>query len=327
MLPSFGSFGKKGALTSLGSGRKSFVKDRYGNLDEDDTREGLPSDDEEVSVVGRHRSHSNLSASRVILEGEDYQAAPPMRRIHTTPPTRTKLVRAIYNFDGGASDELTFRADDVIEVKKEVSDDWWIGEIHGRSGLFPSSFCEIVASPITATPSLPKRSVPPPREMPTSPMLDLTSDSEHSHGFSDADDRVKIPLYASAQPTATRPTKKPAPPPPPSKRSASSNNIITAHTVNSSPPPSFARARSNTASRQPILDSPLKGSPFGGSDDEDENDGVPTPVAGGLSHGLATVHLANNGTSHGKCSACSCDDFTQNVFKAKGMCSSCYHQH
>lgn len=74
------------------------------------------------------------------------------------PPSRQekKLVRALYDFSG-SSDELTFKAGDQILVVNEVLDGWWMGELDGHKGLFPTPYTEVVlSSPIK--PPLPLRS-------------------------------------------------------------------------------------------------------------------------------------------------------------------------
>ena len=288
LLPSLGPFGKKGL--SMAGKSKSFTK--YGNID-DGLGQPLHSDEEEAS-----NSSLPLSPKR---------AAPPIRRVHTTPLHTVKTVRALFDFAGEGTDELPLHIGQIVELQKEVSEDWWIGESEGRSGLFPSTYCELYTLPAS-----PKRTV---AELLSQP-IDLTSDSEASDGFSDSENH-EVPL--TAQPA--RPTKKPAPPPPPTRRSASSN-FLTSHDM-SPPKPPFPRARSNIASRPPILDSSPEGSPFAGSDEE-RNDGG---ASRGLSRGLATTHLLQDSADHGACAACGCEDFTQNVFKAKGMCSTCYHLH
>lgn len=255
MLPSFGSRGKKGFGTT-------FTK-----VDEDESKEKLNSDE------------------------ETYRAA-PMRRTHTTP-RNTRMVKMLYDFPGNEADGLPLKVGQVVEVQKEVSEDWWIGESEGRSGLFPSAYCEEYVKPVRL-------------DRPASPGGYMTSDSEASNGYSDTE--LTAPLAA--------PKKKPAPPPPPGRRSASSNNILTSGTFSTPRPPT--RPRANTSSRVVQLDSPQEGSPFAGSDEEEQNS---------LSHGLATSYLGQNGGSHEACGKCGCGEFTQNVLKAKGMCSTCYHRH
>ncbi|ORY04327.1 BAR-domain-containing protein [Basidiobolus meristosporus CBS 931.73] len=60
-----------------------------------------------------------------------------------------KLVRVLYDFDGGSKDELPIRKGDTITVLDEIDEGWWIGEIvdeYGRrAGMFPSNYVEEVS--------------------------------------------------------------------------------------------------------------------------------------------------------------------------------------
>ncbi|KAJ7654125.1 hypothetical protein DFH06DRAFT_1203685 [Mycena polygramma] len=49
----------------------------------------------------------------------------------------------MYDFSGSGDDsELAFRAGDMIAVVDEHLDGWWIGELNGKQGLFPTSYTE-----------------------------------------------------------------------------------------------------------------------------------------------------------------------------------------
>ncbi|TEB34722.1 SH3-domain-containing protein [Coprinellus micaceus] len=53
-------------------------------------------------------------------------------------------VRALwgYNEDGKDEKDLSFRSGDIIEVLAETNTDWWLGKLHGREGLLPSTYVE-----------------------------------------------------------------------------------------------------------------------------------------------------------------------------------------
>ena len=55
-----------------------------------------------------------------------------------TPP---KMVRAVNDFSGSA-DELSFKTGDEIVLLNEVIEGWWMGELRGKKGLFPTSHTE-----------------------------------------------------------------------------------------------------------------------------------------------------------------------------------------
>ena len=358
-MPSFGSLGKKAGLGGSATKRKGFSKGF-----EDDSRQALHSDDEEyqpqspIESTSRNRSQSTLSASRVSLASDTYAAPPPFRRTHTTPMrSDAQHVKALYDFAGGATDELSMRAGDIIEVKKEISVDWWVGELNGRSGMFPSAYVEeYVPTPTTARPV--SRAVPPmpgragsrtlPPALSTSAPGNtiaprspedrwggMTSESDFDHDqFSDSEHQTTASLTAQPQAPssyfkpAPAPLRKPAPPPPPSRRSQSSSNLLSSSSFLSPPQAPFARSKPSSE----------EGSPFAGSEEDEDEEEIfggrarsstigAAPTSSGLANGLGDLHLRGNGETANDCGMCGCRDFTQNVFKSKGTCSTCFHPH
>jgi hypothetical protein len=69
---------------------------------------------------------------------------PPQPPPPSYTPTALVLSRAeaLWAFNGSEAGDLTFAANDVIEVVEKVKDDWWRGRVLGSSeiGLFPSSY-------------------------------------------------------------------------------------------------------------------------------------------------------------------------------------------
>lgn len=51
------------------------------------------------------------------------------------------LSKCIYIHTEG-DDEISFDPDDIIENIELVDEGWWIGECHGKRGLFPSNYVE-----------------------------------------------------------------------------------------------------------------------------------------------------------------------------------------
>lgn len=62
-----------------------------------------------------------------------------------TPEPRL-VARALYNFVGQSSRELTFRRGDLIFVRRQVDKNWYEGEYNAMIGLFPSNYVEVIAS-------------------------------------------------------------------------------------------------------------------------------------------------------------------------------------
>ncbi|KAJ3291271.1 F-BAR and double SH3 domains protein 1 [Borealophlyctis nickersoniae] len=51
-------------------------------------------------------------------------------------------VKALYDYTGASSDELTFRAGDTIRVTNSSDPDWWDGELGGKTGALPSNYVQ-----------------------------------------------------------------------------------------------------------------------------------------------------------------------------------------
>lgn len=58
---------------------------------------------------------------------------------------------ARYDFTASASDELSFRKGDRIEVTEIVSDDWLRGRFGDHEGMFPQAFVQLSKEPGTAS--------------------------------------------------------------------------------------------------------------------------------------------------------------------------------
>ena len=40
-------------------------------------------------------------------------------------------------------DELTIRTGDIINIHDKQEDGWWLGEAHGKFGLFPANYVQV----------------------------------------------------------------------------------------------------------------------------------------------------------------------------------------
>ena len=54
---------------------------------------------------------------------------------------------ALFDYEGEEEDELTFSQGDVIALLELIGQDWGRGQIHGRIGIFPLNFAEVVEPP------------------------------------------------------------------------------------------------------------------------------------------------------------------------------------
>ncbi|GJE93015.1 hypothetical protein PsYK624_091740 [Phanerochaete sordida] len=96
----------------------------------------------------------------------------PLQPARTLRLPAKKVALAQHDFKAASQDELSFKAGDQIAVLNEVLDGWWLGELAGRTGLFPTTYTEILnaSSSSLAKPRLPPRppagSQPPSRASP-----------------------------------------------------------------------------------------------------------------------------------------------------------------
>ena len=51
---------------------------------------------------------------------------------------------ARFDYEGGQSDDLQFKEGDIIELVERIGDEWLLGKLCGKSGLFPLSFVQII---------------------------------------------------------------------------------------------------------------------------------------------------------------------------------------
>ncbi|KAG6865587.1 hypothetical protein C0991_001136 [Blastosporella zonata] len=133
-----------------GRGKKNKDKDKFASLYDDD----LP--EQEVDEDGMRSSPKKTSTfhslTRKLSMSKDTSPRPAAKILKPPSLQEKKLVRATHNFSGGA-DELSFISGEEITVLNEVLDDWWMGELHGKRGLFPTTYVE----PVAPKPVLPKR--------------------------------------------------------------------------------------------------------------------------------------------------------------------------
>jgi hypothetical protein len=122
------SKGKFVALTSSGNGEKLSEDEGAGSMMQSFTPRNSKS-----------RSKDNLGAASPKIPGRILKPPTPLGQ-------DKKVVRALHDF-AGSSEELSFKTGDEILVVNEVLDEWWMGELDGRKGLFPTVYTEIIEPP------------------------------------------------------------------------------------------------------------------------------------------------------------------------------------
>ncbi|KAL4646746.1 unconventional myosin-Ie-like [Arapaima gigas] len=53
------------------------------------------------------------------------------------PKPRSPQCRALYAYDAQDTDEISFNANDIIDIINEDPSGWWIGRLRGKEGMFP----------------------------------------------------------------------------------------------------------------------------------------------------------------------------------------------
>ena len=118
--------------------------------------ERLKALDEQMHFA-EHMYHTPPPRPQIIYDRQDmYSPAPGSldvtgdssshRSPSSTPPLpryqRLPQCRALYNFTPQQSGDLEFHKGDILEITREINQDWWEGMIDGRTGLFPSNYVE-----------------------------------------------------------------------------------------------------------------------------------------------------------------------------------------
>ncbi|KAK7441818.1 hypothetical protein VKT23_016480 [Stygiomarasmius scandens] len=148
------------AMGSL-SGRGKKSKD-FASLDDDENFVRTSTEDSEPNgyLSSGHRSQKSLTSlpgslrRKSSTKSKSREGSPQIPSRILKPPSmqERKSVRALYDFSG-SSDELSFTVGDEIVVLNEVLEGWWMGELNGKQGLFPTPYTEVIPS----KPALPVR--------------------------------------------------------------------------------------------------------------------------------------------------------------------------
>uniref|UniRef100_A0A4W6E9Y6 Osteoclast-stimulating factor 1 n=1 Tax=Lates calcarifer TaxID=8187 RepID=A0A4W6E9Y6_LATCA len=109
----------------------------------------LPSNINQLKERGGNRPQPNLDCLKVPEQG----AAGAHRPSATRPPPgggrpkpapkpkpQVPQCKALYAYDAQDTDELSFNADDIIDIIKEDASGWWTGRLRGKQGLFPNNY-------------------------------------------------------------------------------------------------------------------------------------------------------------------------------------------
>lgn len=354
-----------GSVTALT--KKNKEKEKFSALQDSDGHPEAVGGD--TYDLGLKKSASSQSiGKKAHLRSKSKESLPtrspklPPRILKPQSLQEKKIVRALYDFTG-SSDELSFKVGDDIVVLNEVLDDWWMGELDGRKGLFPTSYTEIT----TSKPPLPQRlgrsnSSEGGGSSSLSSQDDLSQHVDAGYGTSDLEDHEfgAPPLTPHHSPFYGVPTdamsiassnaddeqslvrKAPEDRPahtrkvlqalnpmqqPPVVRRSTTSDLSSSASGKKAPPPPPPRRTTNTgiAASPPI---PERRPTISRTHSMSSGSLHPTPTSSVSSHGY-DVSPFDSGTEGLTSSSVStgCGDFKQNPFKPQGMCNNCFQYH
>uniref|UniRef100_A0A674NPW9 Osteoclast-stimulating factor 1 n=1 Tax=Takifugu rubripes TaxID=31033 RepID=A0A674NPW9_TAKRU len=97
------------------------------------THQNIPSRSAPGPPGNAHPGPHRASVSRPAPGGGRPKPAPK-------PKPQVPQCKALYAYDAQDTDELSFNADDVIDIIKEDASGWWTGRLRGKQGLFPNNY-------------------------------------------------------------------------------------------------------------------------------------------------------------------------------------------
>ena len=124
-------------------------KDTFAALDED--MENKRRNSEQTPSLKKSMSPGSIGRRSPYFSSSKANSQAP-KQSNATP--EKKIVRARLDYEAKSSDELSFQTGSDIVVLNEVLDSWWMGELNGLRGLFPTTHVEVIDIP---SPSLPSK--------------------------------------------------------------------------------------------------------------------------------------------------------------------------
>ncbi|XP_074490931.1 unconventional myosin-If [Sebastes fasciatus] len=100
--------------------------------------------------VPAHNQHSQGNLDFLNVPDQGMSGKQRKRSINQRPPPAPKpqprpqgpRCRALYQYNGQDTDEISFDANEVFDLVKDDPSGWWTGRIRGREGLFPGNYVE-----------------------------------------------------------------------------------------------------------------------------------------------------------------------------------------
>eukprot|EP00027_Filamoeba_sp_ATCC50430_P004754 CAMPEP_0168562632 /NCGR_PEP_ID=MMETSP0413-20121227/12234_1 /TAXON_ID=136452 /ORGANISM="Filamoeba nolandi, Strain NC-AS-23-1" /LENGTH=644 /DNA_ID=CAMNT_0008594087 /DNA_START=45 /DNA_END=1981 /DNA_ORIENTATION=+ len=97
-------------------------------------------------VLEERSRSASVASAETKYSAEPIPKEPPSLPHHHFRPesNQLKFVRALYTYTKKKPNQLSFAKGDIIKVVEEKKSGWWLGELNGQSGKFPSNFCEVI---------------------------------------------------------------------------------------------------------------------------------------------------------------------------------------
>uniref|UniRef100_A0A5F8H7V1 Myosin IE n=1 Tax=Monodelphis domestica TaxID=13616 RepID=A0A5F8H7V1_MONDO len=93
---------------------------------------------------GKQTCFSYLSIIFLVSPNKYTTSRPPPAGGRPKPQPKPKpqvpQCKALYAYDAQDTDELSFNANDIIDIIKEDPSGWWTGRLRGKQGLFPNNY-------------------------------------------------------------------------------------------------------------------------------------------------------------------------------------------
>lgn len=131
---------------------------------------------------GRRQGRVGVFPSNFVVMLDPPQPAPPFEPAPALPPKPVKeLCRVLFPYTAVNEDELTLAEGDIVTVVSKEAPDrgWWRGELHGRVGLFPDNFVQLLPS-VALEPEDKKPDRPPSKTPTIYPILNKYSEKTAS---------------------------------------------------------------------------------------------------------------------------------------------------
>ncbi|KAI8925458.1 hypothetical protein BC831DRAFT_460948 [Entophlyctis helioformis] len=234
--------------------------------------------------------------------------APPARPVRTSKQPM-KRVKVVFDFDAEGPGELTIRVGEIVIVKAEIDDGWWEGEIadgSGRTGMFPSNYCEVLAGP-----PVPTRASRAP-SMTSSDRAGIEAAGASMYQQAAAANGVSISNGTAAAAAGF------------TSRMAQSQSLNSLN--NSSSSSAYGSNSGNSAGFGAASTASLGIARMAASQPSSRTATPPRSNSGtGLNHMLPSIP-SSGASAAGPCSVCGCNEYVAHAFKV-GQCNNCYHKH